>query len=185
MEARTRRPGAQAVVGCTDKDRPRLATKYARRGEWCRFVDAYCEAVPAAMSVRLLKPVTKSAQRVLEKLVDGLDVGGSKKVDNGGAFMAVHVEVHRWIDGSVIISIAHYFEQGGDLCADPDVVFLRRVDGSFAPISFQNSLVLNQPVRWLEDGTIEVDAREQASIASFANTFLRNIAEQQGIGGAR
>ncbi len=40
-------------------------------------------------------------------------------------------------------------------------------------------------MRWLEDRTLEIDAREHASIASFANTFLKNIAEHQGIGGAR
>lgn len=58
------------------------------------------------MAIRLLKPVTKSAQRILERLVDGLDVGESKKVDGGGPFMAVHVEAHRRIDGSVLFSIA-------------------------------------------------------------------------------
>lgn len=137
------------------------------------------------MSIRLLKPVNRISQRILVRLTEGLDVGTSKKVDNGGAFMAVHVEMHRWIDGSVMVSVAHYFEQNGDLVPDPDVVFVRRADGMFAPISFQNSLVFNQPVCCLEDGTIEVDAREQASIASFANTFLRNIGEQQGLGGAR
>lgn len=130
------------------------------------------------MTLRLLKPVSKISQRTLERLVDGLGVGASKKVDAGGPLMAVHVEVHRWIDGAIMVSVAHYFESNGDLVPDPDVVFVRRVDGSFAPISFQNSLVFNQPVRWLEGGAIEIDAREQASIASFANTFLRNISEQ-------
>lgn len=133
------------------------------------------------MTIRLLKPVTKASQRVLEHLVDGLGVGESKKFDSGGPFMAVHVEAHRWIDGHVMVSVAHYYESNGDLVPDPDVVFIRRADGSFAPISFQNSLVCNQPVRWLEGGVIEVDAREQASIAGFANTFLKNISEQQGI----
>jgi hypothetical protein len=137
------------------------------------------------MGVQLLKPITKVSQRILEQLVDGVDVGESKKVDSGGPFMAVHVEALQRTDGSVLYSVAHYFESNGDLVADPDVVFLRRVDGAFCPISFQNSLVFNQPVRWLQDGTIEVDAREQASIAGFANTLLRNIAEQQGIGGRR
>lgn len=134
------------------------------------------------MSIRLLKPVTRTSQRVLEHLVDGIDVGASKKVDSGGPFMAAHVEALQRTGAGVLYSIAHYFESNGDLVPDPDVVFIRRADGSFAPISFQNSLVFNQHVRWLEDGAIEIDAREQASIASFANTFLRNIAEQQGIG---
>lgn len=118
------------------------------------------------MTVHLLEPINKASQLVLERLIESLDVGASRTVDNGGPFMAVHIEMHRWIDGSVVVSVAHYFEQNGDLVPDPDVMFVRRSDGSFAPISFQNSLVFNQPVRWLADGTIEVDAREQASIAS-------------------
>ena len=137
------------------------------------------------MSIRLLKPVTKTSQRILEQLVDGLDVGDSRKVDRGLGFMAVHVESLHRAGVGVLYSVAHYFEQNGDLVPDPDVVFLRRADGTFCPVSFQNNLVLNQPVRWLEDGTIEIDEREQASITSFANILLTNIAEQQGIGGGR
>ena len=132
------------------------------------------------MSIRLLKPVTKASHRVLEQLVAGLDVGDSKKFDNGGRFMAAHVEALQRTGAGVFYSVAHYFEANGDLVCDPDVVFLRRADGSFCPISFQNSIALRQPVRWLDDGTIEVDAREQADIASFANLLLRNISEQQG-----
>jgi hypothetical protein len=137
------------------------------------------------MSIRLLKPVSKTSQRILETLVDGLDVGDSKKVENSGAFMAVHVQALQRTGAGILFSVAHYFESNGDLVPDPDIVFVRRADGSFCPTSFQNSLVFNQPVRWLGDGTIEVDAREQASIASVANTLLKNIAEQQGIGDAR
>jgi hypothetical protein len=137
------------------------------------------------MTIRLLKPVSRASQRVLAHLVDGLDVGVSKKFDCGGPFMAVHVEALQRTHAGVLYSVAHYFESHGDLVCDPDVVFLRRADGTFCPISFQNSLVFNQPVRCLDDGTIEVDAREQASIASFANTLLKNIAEQQGVGGCQ
>ena len=140
------------------------------------------------MSIRLLKPVSRASQRVLETLIDGLDVGDSKEVDNSGAFMAVHVEALQRTGAGILYSVAHYYDGQGDRCPDPDVVFLRRADGTFCPISFQDSLVCNQPVRWLEDGSIEIDAREQASIASFAsfaNTFLKNAAEQQGIGGGR
>jgi len=141
------------------------------------------EAYPADMTIRLLKPVTKTAQRILQKLVDGLDVGDSKKVDTGGPFMAVHVEALQRIGDGVLFSVAHYYESNGDLVPDPDVVFVGRADGTFCAISIQNSLVFNQPVRWLADGTIEIDAREQASIATFANTLLKNIAEQQALFG--
>jgi hypothetical protein len=60
------------------------------------------------MSIRLLKPVTKASQRILDLLVAGLVVGDSKKVDNGGAFMAVHVEALRRTGAGMLFSIAHY-----------------------------------------------------------------------------
>ena len=50
------------------------------------------EDVSEGMSIRLLKPVSKASQRVLETLVGDLNVGDSKKVENSGAFMALHVE---------------------------------------------------------------------------------------------
>lgn len=65
------------------------------------------------------------------------------------------------------------------MAPDPDVVFVRRADGSFAPISFQNSLVFNQPVRWLEDGTIEVRRARAGEHRFVREHLLRNIAEQQ------
>lgn len=57
----------------------------------------------------ILKPVAKTAQRVLEKLVDGLDVDDSKKVENNGAFMAVHVEALQRTGVGVLYSVAHYY----------------------------------------------------------------------------
>jgi hypothetical protein len=137
------------------------------------------------MSITVLNPVTKGSQRIIERLIAGLDVGQAKKFDNGGPFMAVHVEVLQRVADGLLVSVAHFYESNGDAIPDPDVVFLRRADGSFCPLSFQNSIALRQAVCWRDDGTLAVDAREQASLTSFANTFLRNIAEQQGVGGGR
>lgn len=133
------------------------------------------------MSSDLLKSLSHRSSRVMRSLVAGLDVGDARKVERDAPFMAVHVEALRRTSAGVLFSVAHYFEQNGDLVPDPDVVFLQREDGSFCAISFQNSIAFRQPVRWRDDGTIELDQREQAAITAFANVFLRNIAEQQAI----
>lgn len=137
------------------------------------------------MSIRLLKPVTKASQRVLEQLVADLDVGDSRRIDRGLGFMPVHIECLHRTDLGPLFSIAHYFEQNGDLVPDPDVVFLRDAGGAFHPVSFQNSLAYRVAVRFDEDGIIEVDEREQRDLVDFCNCWIRNIQEQQGLPGSR
>jgi len=132
------------------------------------------------MTLKLLC-VNGAAKRVLDELVEGLDVGESKKFDRGMGFMAVHVECLQKSGLGMHFSIAHYYEQNGDLCQDPDVSIVRRADGSWAPISFQNSVAYRVAVTFHDDGTIEVDEREQKDLASFVNGWMKNVSEQQGI----
>lgn len=124
------------------------------------------------------KPIAKPAQRVLEMLVGGLDAGQSRKFDNApGAFMAVHVE--RLADD--FFSVAHYFEQDGDRMADPDVVFWRGPDGRYYPAEYtQHSLGIYQRLITFEGGRpVRFMARQQADVATFCTTWMRNIREQQ------
>lgn len=73
-----------------------------------------------------LRPVSQSAETVLEQLVEPLDEpGASRKVDNAsGAFMCVCVERVEETQYGPVFSVAHYYEQNGDLVPDPDVTFL-------------------------------------------------------------
>ena len=74
-----------------------------------------------------LKALHPSALAVFNHLTDGLDLGGHRKLDNAsGTFMAVCVEkiTERHY------SIAHYFEQNGDLMADPEMTFFKSDDGA-------------------------------------------------------
>ena len=57
------------------------------------------------MSVRLLRPVTKASQHVRGQLVDGLDVGQSKKLDNDGPHMAVHIHALQRTGAGVLYSV--------------------------------------------------------------------------------
>jgi hypothetical protein len=127
-----------------------------------------------------LKVLSRSAFLVLDELTAGLDVGGSRKIDRGLGFMPVHVECLQRTGLGVHFSVAHYFESNGDLVPDPDVVFVRTADG-WSPISFQNSIAYRVAVHFHDDGTIEVDEREQADLVSFCNQWMRNIREQQGL----
>jgi hypothetical protein len=126
-----------------------------------------------------VKTLSRLAATVLDELTADLQVGESRKIDRGLGFMPVHVEcLHRATPG-LLYSVAHYYEQNGDLVPDPDVVFLRRADG-WSPVSFQNSIAYRVAVHFHDDGTIEVDEREQRDLVIFCNQWMRNIREQQG-----
>lgn len=94
--------------------------------------------------------------------------------------MAVHVECLHGTPIGLMYSIAHYYEQAGDLCCDPDVTLVRTADG-WSPVRFQNSIAYRIAVRFHEDGTVEVDEREQRDLISFVGTWMANVREQQGL----
>jgi hypothetical protein len=80
-----------------------------------------------------MRTLPKAASQVLDALTAGLQVGQSRKVDNsGGTYMAVHVD--RLSERRY--SLAHYYEQNGDLVCDPDGVFLK-TDAGWLPVSLQ------------------------------------------------
>ncbi|RPI56245.1 MAG: hypothetical protein EHM49_00720, partial [Deltaproteobacteria bacterium] len=93
-----------------------------------------------------MKALTGEAHKVMELLVKGLEWDADdsskmhKKIDNSnGTFMSVHVEfINRYNNGIVgdVFSVAHYYEQNGDMMRDPDVEFLRN-SGKFYPIYFR------------------------------------------------
>jgi len=126
--------------------------------------------------------VSAHTASVLNELTARLDVGESRQIDRGAGFMAVVVEHLQ--DGGLgsFFSVAHYYESQNDLIADPDIVFLRRPDGSWTPISIQAPLGGYRVVaRVREDGRVEVNGRGQRELVTFANMWMKNVAAQQGI----
>ena len=86
-------------------------------------------------------------------------------------------------NGYTTLSVAHYGEQNGDPMADPEMTFTI-VGGEYYPISFRNDYVgLYQEVfRYDEDGRPEaIDKKLQSDLTAFANQWMKNIQEQQGI----
>lgn len=129
-----------------------------------------------------MDPLSKQAGRVLDALTRGLEIGGSRKVDRAPGFMAVHVDR---LTGATF-SVAHYYEQNGDLCADPDMVFYKGPFG-WMPVSFQQAI----PPRY-QEAVVLVDDKPTGfrrhvyrELRTFATLWMRNIREQQRIGNGR
>lgn len=142
-----------------------------------------------------MKHLNKTAAEILSKLIEGMKPGDNKKIDNtNGTFMPVCVEFLRRGKEYNYISIAHYYEQNGDLMSDPDMVFIfstdpqvKEIQGyeTFYPISFQqDNMGIYQEVvaSWGADGQVKsFRPKLSAGLCSFANMWLRNIRDQQGL----
>lgn len=78
------------------------------------------------------------------------------------------------------ISVAHYFEQHGDLVADPEVVFFVP-PGGWYPIEITQVFGGYRQVAWLTSDGSDIDRYlpvMQREIASFGNLWGRNIRAQ-------
>ena len=130
--------------------------------------------------------LSKQATRVMHVLTRQLsELGHSQVMDNApSAFMAVHVERVAAKDPGPVFSVAHYYEQNGDLMRDPDMEFLRGADRGYYPISFWQDgapTLRREAVEWAGDTIRGYRPRMQADLAAFANQWLANIKQQQGI----
>lgn len=113
---------------------------------------------------------TPTMQRVITALAQkhGLDIrqaGAHLRLELGQSMMPLVIEV--LLPG--MLSIAHYYEQNGDLIADPDVEIFTLSDG-WAPAAIQQ---LGHYRNYVED------ERGQHDLAAFCETWAANI-EAQG-----
>ena len=119
--------------------------------------------------------ISKTAQATLEALLGNMQPGESRKIDNTGAtFMPVHVEYL----SADRVSVAHYYEQNGDMMADPDMEFWR-----FYPINFtmHGMGVYRECIEFGRDGKpADVDRNGSRELCSFTATWMANIRDQQG-----
>jgi len=129
-----------------------------------------------------MKPLNKQTASVLDTLTLGLvepgaDGASSRRVDNmPGTFMRVCVERI----GASQYSVAHYYEQNGDLVQDPDMVFYKGPDGAWYPVSCQQAVGLYTVALEFEGETISgVRPTAYRDLSSFAAMWMRNIKQQQ------
>jgi hypothetical protein len=132
--------------------------------------------------MRSIKPLSKKALAVFRVLTEGFaKVGDHRKVRQSEQFMPVSVEaVDTTPQGALIVSVAHYYEQNGDLMADPEVTFVVARDEYVFPISFrQDNLGIDQKhVRW-EGAKVYWNLAKQNDLAAFCNQWMENIQHQQ------
>ena len=133
-----------------------------------------------------MKAINQQAKKVIDVLTAGMDndTNDWKKIDNTkGTFMTVVVECIGKCDLGPIYSIAHYYKQNGDLMRDPEMEFIKGGDGKYYPISFWQDAPLkrDEAVSWAEGEITGIKPKLQAALATFANTWMKNIKEQQGL----
>ena len=132
-----------------------------------------------------MKAIKPRAKKVMDALTANWDsVGNGRKIDNtNGTFMPVHIERLNKCKLGQIFSVAHYFEQNGDLMRDPDMGFIKGGDGEYYPISFwqDSPLIRDEVATWKDGEIVAYREKQQASLVTFANTWMRNIKEQQGL----
>lgn len=135
--------------------------------------------------MRTIQPLSKSALAVFRVLTEGInEVGDHRRIDNAGpdtGIMAAVVEgVDRTPQGALIVSVAHYYEQNGDLMADPEVTFVVVREDYVYPISYkQAGLGIDREyIRW-EGERMLGNLPMQNDLARFCTTWMRNIKQQQ------
>ena len=122
----------------------------------------------------------------MDRLTEGINRENSHtRIDNnkpGSAIMAVVVE---WIGDCKLgdtFSIAHYYEQNGDLVADPEMTFLKATaSGKYFPMSIKmDGLdIYREGLIWDDGEPRYINRREQRDQAIFAGTWMQNIKWQQ------
>jgi hypothetical protein len=109
-------------------------------------------------------------------------VGGAKgiyaSVENPPYMRLVIEDIGQGPRGHQAISVAHYFEQNGDLCQDPEMTFELIPEGAnvrYEPLSFQQAL---PPVYQEVFATGSENLRLKHQLSAFAVTWDRNIGLQ-------
>lgn len=154
-------------------------------------------AAQAVLAREAMRKLGAKATKIFMALVDGLLAGDARRFDNApGAFMAVSIDCLARDQGpserarrGALFAIAHRYGANGDLVPDPDVEFYM-VDDADAPggkavypaaidhgplgyyryVHFDSA---GQPAR--------VASRGQAQLARFCDSWMRNVAFQQGL----
>lgn len=138
-----------------------------------------------------MEKLNKSATAIFESIIKLLNGAEHKKIDNTeSVFMPLTVEkigsdINFGSRNADLYSFAHYYEQNGDLMADPEMTFLVFiVEGEtwVLPTSYsQANLGLYEESIFLNGITWQIRKKQQKDHVIFSNMWLKNIKEQQGI----
>jgi len=133
-----------------------------------------------------MKPLSNRAEQVFRAAIVKMDANGYAKIgQDGDTYLPLVVERVGPLFGEItggLISFAHYVEQNGDLCRDPDVVMLDTLDGQLIPISYRLDLsgIVHEALEYGLGGqtTGRYWQRMQADIQALCEIWARNLVEQ-------
>ncbi len=131
-----------------------------------------------------MKYLNKTAEAIFRKIIAMANGESYLKLDAGGFMAAIFEKLNSYTDGKLkgdVWSVAHYFEQNGDLCSDPEMTFLVG-DAMILPMSFtMNGTVLerNEQSVTIEGDRVKYKPRMQKDHTAFANQWMVNIKNQQ------
>ena len=131
-----------------------------------------------------MKHLSIEGKKVMDILTYHISNYEARKIQNNPSksIMAVHIEMINKIKQGPIYSVAHYYEQEGDLMKDPDMTFLRGADGQYYPLSYQQDGlgIFQDAIEWDDQGDIKsFRPKMQADMVIFANEWMKNIKDQQ------
>lgn len=143
--------------------------------------------------------VSKSAAAVLEALFRMLPTEDAatryiklnKHNHPEGAFMPVSVQILGETEEGLLMSVAHYYEQHGDLMADPVMTFLRKPTtlieddakiATYIPLDYQDTFGSKISAYFNENSTIRgYNLRVLTDLIHFTTSWMKNIKGQQGV----
>ena len=129
------------------------------------------------------KALTKTSKKIFNKIIERLNGSDSCRIgEPNRAFMQLSVEKLYTHNAGTEYSFCHYFKQNGDMCQDPEMVFLLHKSGRVYPIMFQQAIPpVYQQSMYMKDGEWKLNPRTQREHAKFANMWFKNRKEQQNI----
>lgn len=129
-----------------------------------------------------MKPLNKQSEKVFNSVLEKLNGSDHCRIgEKGKAIMPLSVEKLTTYDVGTVYSFCHYFEQNGDLCQDPEMLFLLHKTCRVYPMMFQMAIPPVYEESVFFDNGWKVKTRLQAKHTKFANTWLKNIKNQQGL----
>lgn len=129
------------------------------------------------------KHLNEKATKIMDCLTEGLTEDSShKKIgEPNSAFMQVSIEFLCNLEVGELYTVAHYYEQNGDLMSDPRMEFIKN-NGKYFPSYFRQDGFPGADEESIypdETGKMKVLPSTQNKHTVFANQWMLNIKNQQ------
>lgn len=132
---------------------------------------------------KLMKKLQTPTKSIYERNFEKLEkLGLIKEIKEGsttlksGSFMDLHFEIHNIEKDLVYGSMAHYYEQNGDLCPNPDISFrIDRTAGTIEVLDYSDYFGYQNV--YTEDGK-GVYLKRKNSLNRFLGQWLSNLKKQ-------